>query len=75
MTRIPFGQTGTSVAAIGLGCAGMSHTYGRADRELSLETLQTALDNGIEMLDTADSYGDGHNEELIGAFNDQGAAL
>ncbi|HEY7385308.1 MAG TPA: aldo/keto reductase [Beijerinckiaceae bacterium] len=68
MKRIQLGQTGTSVAAIGLGCAGMSHIYGPADREQSLTTLRTALDNGIEMLDTADAYGEGHNEELIGAF-------
>jgi aryl-alcohol dehydrogenase-like predicted oxidoreductase len=68
MRRIQLGQTCTSVAAIGLGCAGMSHTYGPADREQSLETLRTALDHGVEMIDTADSYGEGHNEELIGAF-------
>lgn len=68
MKRIALGRTGQSVAALGLGCAGMSDNYGPADREQSLATLRTALDNGIEVLDTANAYGDGHNEELIGAF-------
>ncbi len=69
MKQIQLGNTGRSVGAIGLGCLGMSHSYGPADRKESLATLFAALDAGIEFLDTADSYGtDGHNEELIGEF-------
>jgi aryl-alcohol dehydrogenase-like predicted oxidoreductase len=68
MKRIALGRTGRSVTALGLGCAGMSDNYGPADREQSLATLRAALDHGIEMFDTADSYGDGQNEELIGEF-------
>lgn len=53
------------VSAIGLGCWGMSHAYGPADERESLATLEHALDMGINFLDTADVYGDGHNERLI----------
>jgi hypothetical protein len=53
------------VSAIGLGCWGMSHAYGPADERESLATLECALDRGINFLDTADVYGDGHNERLM----------
>ncbi|MGW5221195.1 aldo/keto reductase [Nocardia sp. NPDC004085] len=55
-----------AVSAQGLGCMGMSHAYGAADDEQSIATLHHALDLGITLLDTADFYGAGHNEELIG---------
>lgn len=61
------GGTGVRVSAIGLGCWGMSGSYGSADEAESAATLNHALDAGINLLDTADSYGkDGHNESLIG---------
>ncbi|MFZ5789973.1 MAG: aldo/keto reductase [Pseudomonadota bacterium] len=68
MERRALGSTGHSVSAIGLGCMGMSEFYGPHDDVQSLETLETALDQGIDFFDTADTYGFGHNEELLGRF-------
>lgn len=53
-------------SAIGLGCMGMSEFYGAADRTQSIEVIHRALDLGVKLLDTADMYGVGHNEELVG---------
>ncbi|QDV36892.1 General stress protein 69 [Tautonia plasticadhaerens] len=67
MRRRELGRSGVSVSAIGLGCWGMSGSYGPADEAESVATLHHALDLGITLIDTADSYGDdGHNERLIG---------
>ncbi|MCW2677626.1 MAG: Aldo-keto reductase [Modestobacter sp.] len=57
---------GLQVAALGLGCMGMSQMYGTADRTESLATVRRALDLGVTFLDTSDVYGEGHNEELVG---------
>ena len=57
-----------SVGAIGLGCMGMSEFYGPTDEEVSLSVLERALELGVTMLDTADMYGAGHNERLLGRF-------
>ncbi|MDB5465850.1 MAG: aldo/keto reductase, partial [Phenylobacterium sp.] len=59
------GKTGPEVSAIGLGCMGMSGMYGPSDRAASLATIHAALDAGINLLDTGDFYGMGHNELLI----------
>lgn len=59
---------GRAVHPIGLGCMGMSEFYGSADEAESLATLYAALDLGLNHLDTADTYGHGHNEQLIGRF-------
>ena len=65
MRRRRLGSTGPQVSAIGLGCMGMSGTYGPADEAESIATIGAALDAGISLLDTGDYYGMGHNELLI----------
>ncbi len=60
------GSSGIRVGAIGLGCMGMSDFYGPTDDAESLATLNLALDRGCNFLDTADMYGLGKNEELVG---------
>lgn len=60
------GTVGPLVSAIGLGCMPMSGTYGAASDADAVATIHRALDLGINLLDTADVYGEGHNEELVG---------
>jgi aryl-alcohol dehydrogenase-like predicted oxidoreductase len=65
MEQRQLGKTGPHVAALGLGCMGMSDFYGPADRSESIATIHAALDAGMTLLDTGDFYGVGHNELLI----------
>ena len=60
------GRTGPEVSAIGLGCMGMSEFYGSGDEQESVATIRHALDRSVTFLDTADMYGSGRNEELVG---------
>jgi aryl-alcohol dehydrogenase-like predicted oxidoreductase len=60
------GASGPEVSAIGLGCMGMSEFYGQGDEQESIATIRHALDRGVTFLDTADMYGWGSNEELVG---------
>jgi aryl-alcohol dehydrogenase-like predicted oxidoreductase len=66
------GQAAVPIAEIGLGCMGMSEFYGPSDDQQSLATLTRALDIGINFFDSADTYGLGHNENLLGQFLKQG---
>jgi aryl-alcohol dehydrogenase-like predicted oxidoreductase len=60
------GRSNGDVSAIGLGCMGMSQSYGHGDDEESIKTLHRALDLGVTFLDTAAVYGNGANERLVG---------
>src|SRR2546421_4197035 len=64
-TRV-LGRQGLIVSALGLGCMGMSQSYGPADEQESVATIHRAIDLGMTFLDTADVYGPFANERLVG---------
>jgi aryl-alcohol dehydrogenase-like predicted oxidoreductase len=68
MPRRPLGKSGATVSAMGLGCMTMSSIYAAkvTDEPESIRTIHEALDLGIDFIDTADAYGAGQNEELVG---------
>ena len=66
MKKRHLGKSGPEVSALGLGCMSMSQAYGTRNDPESVRTLHRALDMGITFLDTADAYGTGHNETLVG---------
>ncbi len=68
MQQRSLGSQGLQASAIGLGVMGMSEFYGQPDEAECNATLERAIDLGVTFWDTADAYGSGHNEELIGRF-------
>ena len=66
MRHRKLGHSPLTVSAIGLGCMGMSEFYGPRNEEESVASIHRAIDLGVNFLDTADMYGMGHNEELVG---------
>ncbi len=61
------GHSNLSINRIGLGCMGMSEFYGSSEEAASIQTLHKAIDLGVNFFDTADMYGSGANEELLGS--------
>ncbi len=74
MKQRALGQAKTPVSGLGLGCMGMSEFYGETNDAQSLATLARALELGVNFLDTADTYGLGDNELLLGRFLKEGGA-
>jgi aryl-alcohol dehydrogenase-like predicted oxidoreductase len=66
LSKRKLGREGLEVSAIGLGCMGMSQSYGAADERESIATIHRALELGVTFFDTAEVYGPFKNEELIG---------
>src|ERR1700746_912383 len=66
MKKRNLGSQGLVVSELGLGCMGMSQFYGPRDDAESTATLERAIELGVDFFDTADVYGTGHNEELVG---------
>jgi aryl-alcohol dehydrogenase-like predicted oxidoreductase len=66
VNRTQLGRGGPSVSVVGLGCMAMSDMYGPSDEAESIATIQAAIDSGINLIDTGDFYGMGHNESLVG---------
>jgi aryl-alcohol dehydrogenase-like predicted oxidoreductase len=66
MKQRQLGKKGPNVSALGLGCMGMSCFYGKKDESSGLRVIQKAYENGVTLFDTADMYGNGANEILLG---------
>ena len=66
MEKRKLGKNGPQVPALGLGCMGMSISYGEPNDEESIATMHRALELGVNLLVTSDAYGSGMNEELVG---------
>ena len=68
LPTIPLGRSGLSVSRIGLGCMGMSEFYGDAPEAECKVAFDRAIELGMTFIDTADMYGYGANEHLVGGF-------
>ncbi|HQT90502.1 MAG TPA: aldo/keto reductase, partial [Candidatus Kryptobacter bacterium] len=66
MDHRELGNQGLKVSTIGLGCMGISQSYGQGNDEESIATIHRAIELGITLFDTADVYGAGANELLVG---------
>src|SRR5256886_3967436 len=66
LTKRKLGKQGLEISALGLGCMGVSQSYGVRDDPESIATIHRALELGVTFFDTAEVYGVGHNEELLG---------
>jgi aryl-alcohol dehydrogenase-like predicted oxidoreductase len=67
MLKRKLGRSGLEVSAIGLGCMGLSHAYGRAvDKQSGIALIRAAVERGVTLFDTAEAYGPFTNEELVG---------
>src|SRR6478672_7719111 len=67
MQKRMLGNSGLEVSAIGLGCMGLSYGYGPAvDKQHGIDLIRAAFDRGVTFFDTAEAYGPGANEELLG---------
>src|SRR3546814_15152884 len=66
MQQRSLGNEGLKVSALGLGCMAMTPLYDKPDPNEAARTIDAALDGGVTMIDTADAYNDGKNEELVG---------
>ncbi|HEX6062878.1 MAG TPA: aldo/keto reductase, partial [Longimicrobiales bacterium] len=66
MEKRKLGRNGPEVSALGLGCMGMSISYGEPNDEESIATMHRAIDLGVNLLVTSDAYGNGVNEQLVG---------
>jgi aryl-alcohol dehydrogenase-like predicted oxidoreductase len=64
--KLRLGKTGPEVFPLALGCMGMSGMYGKSDDETGIATIQAAVERGVNLIDTGDFYGMGHNEMLVG---------
>lgn len=66
MVKRKLGNSDLNASILGLGCMGMSEWYGPTNDEESIATIHAAMDAGLNFFDTADVYGNGHNEILVG---------
>src|SRR3954463_14758987 len=66
MQKRKLGRNGPEVSALGLGCMGMSISYGEPNDDESIATIHRAIDLGVNLVVTSDAYGNGVNEELVG---------
>src|SRR5512143_2883959 len=66
MQKRKLGSNGPQVSALGLGCMGMSISYGQPNDEESIATIHRAIDLGVDLIVTSDAYGNGVNEALVG---------